>query len=82
MAFIIPTSMLWIGDLVPPNFRGRFSSYLLMIAFVAQFLSPILFAPVVAGFGLRAVFFTGACSSLLWLVMLIFFRKLMAPKVT
>lgn len=80
MAFIIPTSMLWIGDLVPPNFRGRFSSYLLMTAFVAQFAAPILFAPVAAGFGLRAVFFTGTCSSLLWLVMLIFFRKLMASK--
>jgi MFS family permease len=77
MAFIIPTCMLWIGNLVPPSFRGRFTSYLLMTAFVAQFAAPILFAPVAAGFGLRAVFFTGTCSSLLWLAVLIFFRKLM-----
>jgi MFS family permease len=77
MAFIIPTGMLWIGDLVPPNFRGRFTSYLLMIAFIAQFLAPVLFAPVAAGFGLGSVFRTGAGTSFLWLVALIFFRRLM-----
>jgi MFS family permease len=77
MAFIIPTCMLWIGDLVPPSFRGRFTSYLLMTAFVAQFAAPILFAPVAAGFGLRAVFFTGTCSSILWLAVLLSCRKIM-----
>jgi MFS family permease len=77
MAFIIPTCMLWIGDLVPPSYRGRFTSYLLMTAFVAQFSAPILLAPVAAAFGLRAVFITGTCSSLLWLAVLISFRKLM-----
>jgi hypothetical protein len=71
--------MLWIGDLVPANFRGRFSSYLLMIAFVAQFSAPVLFAPVAAGFGLGTIFFTAACSSLLWLAVLLFFWKLMKP---
>jgi MFS family permease len=77
MAFIIPTCMLWIGDLVPASFRGRFTSYLLMTAFVAQFAAPILFAPVASGFGLRAVFLTGTISSLLWLALLIWLKDLL-----
>jgi MFS family permease len=80
MAFIIPTCMLWIGDLVPPSFRGRFTSYLLMIGFVAQFLSPLIFAPVVSRFGLKAVFLTGSGTCLLWLVALLIFRRLMRPE--
>jgi MFS family permease len=77
--FIICSLMFYIN--FQSNFRGRFSSYLLMIAFVAQFAAPILFAPVTAGFGLRAVFFTGTCSSLLWLAVLIFYKKQMASRV-
>jgi hypothetical protein len=38
--------MVWIGEIVPPAFRGRFSSYLGTAGFIGQFLSPILFAPV------------------------------------
>jgi MFS family permease len=57
MAFIFPTCFLWVGDLVPPSFRGRFSAYLLMTAFAAQFAVPVLLAPVMApgGFFGRAV---------------------------
>ncbi len=80
MALIFPTCMLWIGDLVPPSYRGRFSAYLLMVAFTAQFLAPILFAPVASGLGLKAVFYTGTCTSFLWLMMLILGRNLMNPK--
>ncbi|MGD9367502.1 MAG: MFS transporter, partial [Desulfobacteraceae bacterium] len=36
---ILPTVMVWIGDIVPPAFRGRFSSYLGTAGFIGQFLS-------------------------------------------
>ncbi len=75
MAFIYPTCFLWVGDLVPPDFRGRFSAYLLMTAFMAQFAVPVVFAPVLAGHGLTAIFFCGILSSLIWLAMVICFGK-------
>lgn len=44
----LPTVMLWVGDVVPSSFHGRFSSYLSTFGFLGQFLSPIVFAPVVS----------------------------------
>ncbi|MGD8723749.1 MAG: hypothetical protein PVG00_07425 [Desulfobacterales bacterium] len=38
---IMPTVMVWVGAVVPPSFRGRFSSYLGTFGFIGQFLSPI-----------------------------------------
>ena len=57
---ILPTVMVWIGDVVPPSFRGRFSSYLGTFGFIGQFLAPILFAPVLIMAGLKGVFMVGA----------------------
>jgi MFS transporter, ACDE family, multidrug resistance protein len=57
---VLPTVMVWIGDVVPPSFRGRFSSYLGTFGFIGQFLSPILFAPVFMLVGLKGVFMVGA----------------------
>jgi MFS family permease len=41
-----PTVMVWVGDIGPPTHRGTISSYLGTFGYLAQFLSPILFAPV------------------------------------
>ena len=49
---VYPTVMVWIGESVPLSFRGRFSSYLGTFGFIGQFLSPILFAPILILFGL------------------------------
>ena len=57
---VMPTVMVWIGDAVPVTYRGRFSSYLGSFGFIGQFLSPILFAPVLILVGLRGVFRVGA----------------------
>jgi len=69
---ILPTVMVWIGDAVPPSFRGRFSSYLGTFGFIGQFLSPILFAPVLMLLGLRGVFLVGAGVGAAWFLMLLF----------
>jgi len=69
---ILPTVMVWIGDVVPPSFRGRFSSYLGAFGFIGQFLSPILFAPVFILVGLKGVFLVGAGVGAAWFLMLLF----------
>jgi MFS family permease len=63
---ILPTVMVWIGAVVPPSFRGRFSSYLGTFGFVGQFLSPIVFAPILILLGFQGVFLTGAGVGAVW----------------
>ena len=63
---ILPTVMVWIGDIVPSSFRGRFSSYLGTFGFIGQFLSPILFAPILIMVGLKGVFVVGAGIGVTW----------------
>jgi MFS family permease len=41
-----PTVMVWIGDIGPATHRGTISSNLGTFGYLGQFLSPILFAPV------------------------------------
>jgi len=67
---IMPTVMVWVGAVVPPSFRGRFSSYLGTFGFIGQFLSPIVFAPVFMLLGFKGVFLTGAGVGVVWLVFL------------
>lgn len=69
---ILPTVMVWIGEVVPPSFRGRFSSYLGTFGFIGQFLSPILFAPVFMLAGLNGVFLVGAGIGAAWFLILLF----------
>ena len=69
---ILPTVMVWIGQAVPPSFRGRFSSYLGTFGFIGQFLSPILFAPVFMLVGLRGLFLVGAGVGAVWFLLLLF----------
>lgn len=70
---IMPTVMVWIGDAVPPSYRGRFSSYLGTFGFIGQFLSPIFFAPVMIFGGLRGVFMTGTAIGAVWLGLVLLF---------
>jgi MFS family permease len=68
---LMPTIMAWIGEVVPPSFRGRFSSYLGTCGFIGQFLSPILLAPVLILTDLRGIFFTCAGIGIAWLLFLL-----------
>jgi len=70
---IMPTVMVWIGDAVPASYRGRFSSYLGSFGFLGQFLSPILFAPVMIMGGLEGVFMTGTAIGAVWLTLVLLF---------
>jgi ACDE family multidrug resistance protein len=67
---LMPTIMAWIGEVVPPSFRGRFSSYLGTFGFFGQFLSPILFAPVLMLTDLRGIFTASAGIGIGWFIFL------------
>jgi MFS family permease len=69
---ILPTVMVWIGDIVPSSFRGRFSSYLGTFGFIGQFLAPILFAPILIMVGLKGVFVVGAGIGVTWFFLCLF----------
>ena len=68
---IMPTVMAWIGEVVPPSFRGRFSSYLGTFGYMGQFLSPILLAPALVHFGVRNVFTVSSLIGLAWIIILV-----------
>lgn len=70
---IFPTIPLWIAELVPVSFRGRFSSYIGTSGFIGQFLSPIIFAPVLILLGLKGVFLVvaGICALLFLTIIII-----------
>lgn len=73
---VLPTAMVWVGESVPMSFRGRISSYLATFGYVGQFLSPIIFGPVVLSLGLNSVFLVaGGVCALLFLLFLVFMRK-------
>ncbi len=74
---VMPTVMVWIGEVVPPSFRGRFSSYLGSSGYIGQFLSPYLFAPVFMSVALKGVFMVGAGVGLAWFLgLLLAFPKI------
>ncbi len=67
---VLPAVTVWIGELVPVAFLGRFSSYLGTFGFMGQFLSPIVFAPVFKTGGMTEVFAAAACVGVFWFLLL------------
>ena len=55
---LMPSIMVWTGLAVPASFRGRITSYLGTFGFIGQFLSPIIFRPLVLIRGPQSVFLT------------------------
>lgn len=79
---MLPTVMLWIGDVVPSSFLGRFSSYLTTFGFLGQFLSPILFAPVAESLEVNGVFLAAsivAAAGLVFALLGLAVHKMTAP---
>ncbi len=72
---VSPACMVWIGEAVPMSFRGRISSYLGTFGFIGQFLSPVIFAPVVLIMGLEGVFLVAGTACGVLLVILAAVRK-------
>ncbi|WP_206662539.1 MFS transporter [Halorubrum sp. BOL3-1] len=60
---VFPASFAWIEALAPPARRGQYSSYLASAGYTGQFVSPVLFGPLVPAFGVRGVFVAAAALS-------------------
>ncbi|RQH02605.1 MFS transporter [Natrarchaeobius oligotrophus] len=56
LGLVFPSSFAWIESLAPTSRQGQFGSYLATFGYVGQFLSPIVFGPIVTAFGVRGVF--------------------------
>ncbi len=53
---VFPASFAWVEALAPAARRGQYSSYLASAGYTGQFVSPVLFGPLVPAFGVRGVF--------------------------
>jgi len=56
LGLVFPTAFGWIEALAPVDRQGQFSSYLASAGYTGQFLSPVVFGPLVGPFGVRGVF--------------------------
>jgi len=72
----MPAVQLWTGEMVPPSFRGRITSYLGTFGLIGQFVSPIILSQLESPLGLNAVFFViGITCAVLLVLFLILFRE-------
>jgi ACDE family multidrug resistance protein len=63
LGLVFPSAFGWIEALAPADRQGQFSSYLASAGYVGQFLSPVLFGPLVPLFGVRGVFGAAAVAA-------------------
>jgi ACDE family multidrug resistance protein len=56
LGLVFPSAFSWIEALAPTDKQGQLSSYLASAGYTGQFLSPVLFGPLVPLFGIRGVF--------------------------
>ncbi|MDR9429802.1 MAG: MFS transporter [Natronomonas sp.] len=60
IGLVFPSTFVWVESLAPTAQQGQFGSYVAMAGYVGQFVSPVAFGPLVAPFGVRAVFAAAA----------------------
>ncbi|WP_380678350.1 MFS transporter [Salinigranum sp. GCM10025319] len=56
IGLVFPSTFAWVEAFAPPDRQGQFSSYVASFGYTGQFLSPLLFGPLVPVVGLRGVF--------------------------
>ncbi|MFC2032248.1 MFS transporter [Chloroflexota bacterium] len=76
LGMVLPAALVWLSEVVPISFHGRFISYVGTFGFIGGFFPPIIFRPVVLLLNLNSVFMIagGACA-ILFLLFLAIFRK-------
>jgi ACDE family multidrug resistance protein len=65
LGVVFPSAFAWVEALVPVDRQGQFSSYLASAGYTGQFLSPVLFGPLIPVFGVRGVFGAAAAVAVL-----------------
>ena len=56
IGLVFPSTFAWVEAFAPLDRQGQFSSYVASFGYTGQFLSPLLFGPLVPVVGLRGVF--------------------------
>ena len=63
LGLVFPSAFGWIESLAPVDRQGQFGSYLASAGYTGQFISPVVFGPLVPVFGVRGVFGAAALVS-------------------
>ena len=72
LGLVFPSAFVWVEEFAPEEMRGRLSSYVASFGFTGQFLSPVVFGPLVVPFGVRGVFGAAAVSAIVGVVALVY----------
>jgi MFS family permease len=70
LGLVFPSAFGWIEALAPVDRQGQFSSYLASAGYTGQFLSPVVFGPLIPLFGVRGVFGASTAAAAVGLVVL------------
>jgi len=60
IGLVFPSAFAWVEQFAPAAKQGQFSSYLASFGYTGQFLSPVVFGPLVPIVGVVGVFGVGA----------------------
>jgi MFS family permease len=72
LGLVFPSAFVWVEEFAPEEMRGRLSSYVASFGFTGQFLSPVVFGPLVAPFGVTGVFVAASVSSVVGVAALVY----------
>ena len=75
IGLVFPSAFGWIEALAPADRQGQFSSYLASAGYTGQFLSPVVFGPLVPVVGVRGVFGAAAITAAAGLVVVTAVRR-------
>ena len=75
IGLVFPSAFGWIEALAPADRTGQFSSYLASAGYTGQFLSPVLFGPLVPVVGVRGVFGAAAVTAATGLIVVSIGRR-------
>ncbi len=56
IGLVFPSTFAWVEALAPQDRQGQFSSYIASFGYTGQFLSPLIFGPLVGILGVRGAF--------------------------
>lgn len=68
LGLVFPSTFAWVEQFAPADRQGQFSAYVASVGYTGQFVSPLLFGPLVPLVGVRGVFGVAAVAAGLGLV--------------
>ena len=63
LGLVFPSTFAWVEQFAPPDRQGQFSAYVASFGYTGQFLSPLIFGPLVPLAGVRGVFAVAAATA-------------------